>query len=55
MDTGRQQWLEHVIQASARAADAIAADDPYHRGLRDDILELRDRLTAELTDMELDA
>ena len=55
MDGERQRWLVRVIEASAQAAERLEASaDPFLRGLHADVLELHDRLRAELDGAELD-
>lgn len=56
MDGDHRQWLLRVIEASARAAAQLeAAGDPYLRGLHADVLELHDRLRAELDALQADS
>lgn len=49
MDTERKGWLVRLIDATARAAEHVAATgDPQQRGLLTDLLKLHARLVAEL-------
>ena len=56
MDTERQHWLVHMIEATSRAIDAVEdAGDPYHAALHANLVELHDRLRSELAALAPDA
>ena len=48
-DLERLRWRERLLDASQRAADDLSqTDDPFQRQLLVDLIDLRDRLRAEL-------
>lgn len=52
----RQRWLRHLIEATGGAITSVEeAGDPYHAALHANLVDLHDRLHAELATLADDA
>jgi hypothetical protein len=55
MENDHERWLMRVLAAAERAAEQIdAIGSPFHRGLQTDLVQLQERLRAELDALERD-